>query len=379
MYNNHTSLPYHSFINHASVYDGIPGAVLLDGILQSFLLGFVLGQATKYFSVFKDDRWQKRLFVGVVVLLSLTQTIIEDFKLWQISVNKSSWAHSQFVWTGVAINGCISWLCEIFYIRRCWKMTDHNPWVLYPLGTLSITVIIANFIQAVCLPLVLSKTDPHSGNYFGGDTLMESLQFVFSYWVFGSLVLDLIVASILITTLWRAKTGLEDSDRVVWSVITLTCESAALPCISMIAAGSLFHSNKEGNLVLFFLLLSGKLYSYGLLRTLNSRDGFRLRLNSNNLGRATLGDCHWDRTNGSHTHLSTAVATISEPPKSLDTTSLPHFYEAVHETRRSDEVPHNEMETLSPTLSSNPRTSSSSFGSRSHPTRRSSSHSYGEC
>ncbi|KAJ3873089.1 hypothetical protein F5051DRAFT_506755 [Lentinula edodes] len=320
---NYTSAPYHSSINHASAYDGIPGAVLLDGILQSFLLGFVIGQASKYFSAFKDDRWQKRTFVGVVVLLSLLQTIIEEYKLWQISVNKSSWAHSHFVWTGVAINGCISWLCETFYIRRCWKITDHNPWVLYPLGTLSVTVFIANLIQAVSLPLVVNKTDPESGNYLGSGSLMSLLQFVFSYWIFGSLVLDLIVASILITTLWRAKTGLEDSDRVV----------------CMIAAVSLYHSTKESNLVLFFVLLSGKLYSYGLLRTLNSRDGFRLRLNSHNLGRATLSNWQWDQGRGDdHPHLETAVASISEPPKSLDTTSAtPHVYEAVRQIAYDNE------------------------------------------
>ncbi|KAJ3929622.1 MAG: hypothetical protein NXY57DRAFT_397870 [Lentinula lateritia] len=370
---NYTSTPYHSSINHASAYDGIPGAVLLDGILQSFLLGFVIGQASKYFSAFKDDRWQKRTFVGVVVLLSLLQTIIEEYKLWQISVNKSSWAHSHFVWTGVAINGCISWLCETFYIRRCWKMTDHNPWVLYPLGTLSVTVFIANLIQAVSLPLVVNKTDPESGNYIGSGPLMSL--FVFSYWIFGSLVLDLIVASILITTLWRAKTGLEDSDRVVWSVITLTCESASLPCISMIAAVSLYHSTKESNLVLFFVLLAGKLYSYGLLRTLNSRDGFRLRLNSHNLGRATLSNWQWDQGRGDdHPHLETAVASISEPPKSLDTTSAtPHVYEAVRNSRRSDEIsPHDVASSIGPLSSilfSN--TSTHSFQGRSPATTRS--------
>ncbi|KAJ4469665.1 hypothetical protein J3R30DRAFT_1546591 [Lentinula aciculospora] len=240
-------------------------------------------------------------------------------------------------------------------------MTDHNPWVLYSLGALSITVVIANLIQAVSLPLVVNRTDSHSGIYLGSGPLMNLLQFVFSYWIFGSLVLDSIVAFILITTLWRAKTGLKDSDRVVWSVITLTCESASLPCISMIAAVSLYHSKKEGNLVLFFVLLSGKLYSYGLLRTLNSRDGFRLRLNSQNLGRATLSDWQWDRTRDGHTHMATAVASISEPPKSLDTTSIPHFYEPVCNSGHSEEIPsrHDVDHPLSPILFSSPCTHSS--------------------
>ncbi|KAF8827045.1 hypothetical protein HHX47_DHR5001023 [Lentinula edodes] len=247
---NYTSTPYHSSINHASAYDGIPGAVLLDGILQSFLLGFVIGQASKYFSAFKDDRWQKRTFVGVVVLLSLLQTIIEEYKLWQISVNKSSWVSQRGDLD--ASLGLISrqtgsqslcmdrrgyqWMYQLVVrdLLHPTMLEDHNPWVLYPLGTLSVTVFIANLIQAVSLPLVVNKTDPESGT-------------------------------------------------------------------------------KESNLVLFFVLLAGKLYSYGLLRTLNSRDGFRLRLNSHNLGRATLSNWQWDQGRGDdHPHLETAVASISE-------------------------------------------------------------------
>jgi len=49
----------------------VPGATLLDGFLQSFFLGLVLAQATKYWADFRDDSWRKRVFVAVVVVLSM--------------------------------------------------------------------------------------------------------------------------------------------------------------------------------------------------------------------------------------------------------------------------------------------------------------------
>lgn len=54
-----------------SPFDDVNSAVLLDGIFQSFILGFVLGQASKYFSAYKEDHWKKRALVGIVVFLSV--------------------------------------------------------------------------------------------------------------------------------------------------------------------------------------------------------------------------------------------------------------------------------------------------------------------
>ncbi|KAF9076988.1 hypothetical protein BDP27DRAFT_1414120 [Rhodocollybia butyracea] len=392
---------------HVTVYDKIPSAVLLDGIIQSFLLGFVLGQASKYFSAYKDDGWKKRVYVAIVVLLSLLQTIIEEYKLWQIAVKKVSWAHSHFVWSDIAVNGFISWSCEAFFIRRCWKMTNHNRWVLYPLGTLSVTVLIMNTYGAVITPLVVGKYDRKTNVYHGSASLAKSqirliqlerqLDFVSSYWMFGSLAVDIIVASILITSLWRAKTGLKDSDRLVWSVITLTCESAALPCISMIIAVSLRHLNIEINFVIFFVLLAGKLYTYGLLRTLNARDDFRVRLKSQDLGRVTLGQWQWDQgQNETQCHLNSAVDPVSEvslsvsymkppsmknakPPKLSDTASISHLSNtACGSEKRSEETDVNDdtfvvVHPLSPQVTfSSPRLDSFERGGSTQRNRMSS-------
>lgn len=92
----------------------VPAAILLDGLLQSFLLGLILSQATLYWHDYHDDSWKKRLFVVVIVTLSMwallhfmfqrvssrylkyvvfrLQTILEDYKVWHVTISQKPWA-----------------------------------------------------------------------------------------------------------------------------------------------------------------------------------------------------------------------------------------------------------------------------------------------
>jgi len=51
--------------------------------------------------------------------------------------------------------------------------------------------------------------------------------------------------------------------------------------------------SKSDNIVILMLLLSGKFYAYGLLRTLNSRQNLRDRMDSRELGRVSLSEWTW--------------------------------------------------------------------------------------
>ena len=48
-----------------------PGAILMDGLLQSFLLGTIVNQAFKYWLDSRNDSWHKRIFVTTVIILSM--------------------------------------------------------------------------------------------------------------------------------------------------------------------------------------------------------------------------------------------------------------------------------------------------------------------
>ncbi|PPR03246.1 hypothetical protein CVT24_012823 [Panaeolus cyanescens] len=89
--------------------------------------------------------------------------MLEDYKVWRTLIQHKLWSTSPIEWSDLFLNGCICWLCEGFYIRRCWKvrtqpfllltssatdrhsqMMDRNSWILLPLSILSVLIMGAN-------------------------------------------------------------------------------------------------------------------------------------------------------------------------------------------------------------------------------------------
>jgi hypothetical protein len=52
------------------------------------------------------------------------------------------------------------------------------------------------------------------------------------------------------------------------------------------------------HLVLFFLIMTGKFYTLGIMRSLNSRPELRGRMTSDDIGRTSLSDWQWDDEHG---------------------------------------------------------------------------------
>jgi len=102
----------------------------------------------------------------------------------------------------------------------------------------------------------------------------------------------------LMIYLWRSKTGLRSSDRIIWQIIAISLESALPPAISMLAAISLYCPGEpieEHQLVRFFFILIGKLYTLGIMRTLNTRVKLREKMKTQGLGRSSLEDWQCDQ------------------------------------------------------------------------------------
>ncbi|KAJ7682554.1 hypothetical protein DFH06DRAFT_1161517 [Mycena polygramma] len=310
--------------------------------MHSFCLGFVLALGLKYWEEYAEDSVRKRAFVLAVVVLSFLQTVLEDYKLWTVAVFHKPWAASPFMWTDFFLNGAICSMCEAFYIRRCWKLTGKSRWALYPMVLLWLSVVGAQFYITITLGLEFK--------YFTVDHILDETVeklfrdtvVVFSYWVIGCAFLDITVAVILITCLLKSKTGLETSNSVVNRVILLTLETALLPSISMAIAVSVLHGapnpGHNDDLVLFFVFITAKLYTIGLLRTLNARAKFRERINSTDIGRTSLGAWSWDQdqqkqdASGRPDFVTSMLATdpATRLTKSTGESSAPTYSSQVH-------------------------------------------------
>ncbi|KAJ7180390.1 hypothetical protein C8R43DRAFT_1117692 [Mycena crocata] len=277
----------------------IPSAILMDGLLHSFCLGFVLALGLKYWEEYGEDSLRKRVFVSAVVVLSILQTILEDYKVWTVAVFKQPWAGSPFMWTDFFLNGIICSMCQAFYIRRCWKMTGKSPWALYPMIILWLSAVAAGFYISITM---IIEFQHFSVSHFLNEQverLFRNTVIVFDAWVVESSVLDFAVAAILITCLLKSKTGLDSSNSVVNRVVLLTLETALLPSMSSLAAVIILHGaprpGEHDDLVLFFVYMTAKLYTIGLLRTLNSRAKLRQRIDSTDLGRTSLATWSWEQ------------------------------------------------------------------------------------
>ena len=127
------------------------------------------------------------------------------------------------------------------------------------------------------------------------------------------------------TSLWHSRTGFKEVDKTVLRIIHITWASAILPTICMVIAVGLYHAapvrinnftlnaglvvswlstdqRMGDHLVLFFVLMTGKFYTFGMLRTLNSREKLRRRMQSRTLGRTSLTG--WNRDQAARKHLS---------------------------------------------------------------------------
>ncbi|KAI9513250.1 hypothetical protein F5148DRAFT_285715 [Russula earlei] len=268
--------------------------ILIEGILQSLCQGVIFAQAARYWECPLNDTVRMKSYVMTLVGLSLLQTAFTGYKLWYIFIYLRYWSTSPIVWADLFLNGLICTVCEVSLLRKCWKVTKKRIWVTAPLAFLLVTVFIAN----VYLTVALGVGSKHEG---GNDSPLKAqhsflAKFSFNYWIFGSLVLDVTITSILMVYLWHSRTGVDNLDKALKHITAVTWESATVPSVFQVIAVSMYNSQsgESRHLVLFFYLMTGKLYTLGIMRSLNSRPDLRGRMTSDDVGRTSLSGWQWD-------------------------------------------------------------------------------------
>ncbi|KZP04139.1 hypothetical protein FIBSPDRAFT_844333 [Athelia psychrophila] len=279
-----------------------PTPVLATGILQSFLQGVICMQTARYWDTGYDgDSLLLRCFVGVVVLLSVLQTVLEDYKMWVVLIHGQIWVKQGIFWTEPFLNGLIVSLCSGFLIRRCWKVLASH--LLASMGLKSRYMAKLNKVGRVCFVLCVVEIADQRAS---AQEQLRPLVISWSIWSYGSFGASTNSSYAVTVYFWRSRTGLTSSNTVLFKLTAIAWETALLPAISMLTAISLFCSNRNedvhyklqgaiNQIPYFFFVMTGKLYTVGFLRTLNVRTKLRERLQSQDLGRVSLGNWTWDQ------------------------------------------------------------------------------------
>ncbi|KAF8505910.1 hypothetical protein F5888DRAFT_1838847, partial [Russula emetica] len=258
--------------------------ILIEGILQSIFQGVIFAQVARYWECPLNDTIRMKSYVLTLAGLSFIQTMFTAYKLWFIFIDFRHWSTSPIVWADLFLNGLICTVCEVSLLRRCWKVTKQKTWVVAPLAFLLVTIFIAN----ICLPSVSSQIVQADSSPVL-DVTITSIRT--SWWL---PVVYLTFAPVMVY-LWHSRTGVDNLDKVLNHIIAVTWGSAAIPSVFQIIAVSLYNSEsgESHNLVLFFWLMTGKLYTLGIMRSLNSRPDLRGLITSVDMGRTSLSDWQW--------------------------------------------------------------------------------------
>ncbi|KAH9850772.1 hypothetical protein C2E23DRAFT_734391 [Lenzites betulinus] len=311
----------------SSLLDGRPdkytaGPILVQTFLQYLCQGEWSSYIAKFYHRWEDDPVALRAYVLVLLLFSLLQTVLESYKVWVETIDGKHWWTSPLHSTEFIFNALICSLCEVFLIRRCFRISQRNIYVLVYLCALLVT----SFVGSIYLTFRIAKFIGPSSQHGYADPLHASM-FAYPLWVYVTLVMALSLTVILSVALWRTRTGLHHLDHTLNHIIYITFESAALPTACMLASAIVYsvrdaqaaaassssppppsssssspsplpayltgHAAAMGHLDLFFAILTGKVYTLGLLRTLNSRTQFRAGLHTSHLGRRSLSAWDW--------------------------------------------------------------------------------------
>ncbi|KAI0335656.1 hypothetical protein GY45DRAFT_818149 [Cubamyces sp. BRFM 1775] len=319
------------------------GPILIQGFLQYFCQGVIISQGMKFYNRWADDPLALRAYVVVLLLFSLLQTVLESYKTWVETIEAKHWWVSHLHATEFICNAVICSLCEAFLVRRCYRITQRNRIILVLLYALLMTTLAASIYLTVRIAQVIGPMSEH-----GHADPLHASSFAYPIWVFGTLAMALSLTSILSVSLWRTRTGLRHLDRTLTHIIFITFESAALPTACMLASAIVYSIratraaraaateadfNRDTaaamlaqtlHLDLFFAILTGKVYTLGILRTLNSRTQFRAGMHTSNLGRRSLtnwangegqadgAECPGGQTETGHRHMREAGCDAGE-------------------------------------------------------------------
>ncbi|KZW04007.1 hypothetical protein EXIGLDRAFT_743637 [Exidia glandulosa HHB12029] len=276
-----------------------PEAVWLMAVCQSLSQGII---ALQYWShrrqakVSGDSR-PLTAFVLSMIVLTVLQSALEWYKSWRVLVRNVSWLQDPLRWAELILNGILCNAIQAFFIRRCWQATRSRILLIALVATLLLVlsadiwlticvlsdVARASFYRAMHDVGALNRTtgghcSDHCSQRPFAHRYTKTVNVMFGIYMGGSAVLDSAITAVLMLFLYQSRTGLEKLDAVVYKILNVTWEVQALPMLFAIVACCLFFTWAHLDYVIFFSVMTGKLYMHGLLRTLNMRAQLRRRI-----------------------------------------------------------------------------------------------------
>ncbi|KAF9649433.1 hypothetical protein BDM02DRAFT_3113852 [Thelephora ganbajun] len=140
-----------------------PGILLASGLLHTFIQGIIVSQVGRYYEDYYHlDTLSMKIYVGSIVFVSFAQTIYISYKAWAVTLLRGGQSNAKFLkaltTADLFLNGVLCALCHTYLIKRCWKATNNNRWVLWTLSLLNVVVFVAIIVISVAVAVDPTET-----------------------------------------------------------------------------------------------------------------------------------------------------------------------------------------------------------------------------
>ncbi|KAF7337421.1 hypothetical protein MSAN_02268600 [Mycena sanguinolenta] len=226
--------------------DTITGVLLIGTWANSLLYMVEIIQANYYFRHFKNDDWKLKTFVAVAVLIDTVSTLGDYACVYLYTVTHAGdpvylsdqhWPLSLHLFT----TGVIAVLVQSFLVVRYWRFTRNNLVTLLNFF-LIIVALGGSFTCAMVLAMFPAFKDR-------GKVRIPAL----------------------IWLLWRARSTVVETRRVLDRLMALTVQSGAATAMVAVAALIAFLLDEKSNITVGIAYTLGRVYVVNMLENLNVR------------------------------------------------------------------------------------------------------------
>ncbi|KAJ7211063.1 hypothetical protein B0H12DRAFT_1242622 [Mycena haematopus] len=248
------------------VFDPVPaiGPYFLGNSFNYLLMGFLIAQTYTYWQNFENDRKATKWLVAVLFSLELVETGFATHEAWFFSVE--NWGNlaalANGTWTQ-DVHVIAVGVVQIFYAVRL--STLKKRLIIKLLTGLIVLLALAQCTAAIAGTALVAKIPTESE--------VLKLHPVYSFWLVGSFVTDILIAGSMIWILYTSKNGAFNPtmnnllDRLIINSVQTGGVTVACSGVTLI----LFLKSTDTVYYGIPLYMLGKLYSNSLVATLNAR------------------------------------------------------------------------------------------------------------
>ncbi|AFR96011.2 hypothetical protein C343_04125 [Cryptococcus neoformans C23] len=243
------------------------GCMFAQPIVDTFMAGIMFMQVVTYFTYQRSDKWWTKCIVIFASIISIIMTVylwffgqylfVQNFGLFSPFLETDKLA-----WFPVLDTICSSGI-QSYFAYRAYLLNRRN--IFIPITILFL--ILTSFAATIAVKVIFGNA----------NSLMEAdkVRIPELIWLASIMAADILITLLILNGLLRSKTGWAHTDKAIVRLIRITFESQIPPTILAITfmiefvqtPASLLGSTLQG--------IQSKLYTVGLMYSLNSRVSFR--------------------------------------------------------------------------------------------------------